>query len=462
MDENDIRKDESGDTPAEPSTESLVDDLLREINSELEEDDEIEEEALPEEIVIFEAPEEDESESDNTEDVSEEDNESEDTDDDESDEDEDYDEEDDEEDEEEYLARRKRKRRRKGGRLIFALVLVTFVISVAVFGAVFVITVAREILGLDRSDMEFSIEIPENSGTEAIADILEQEGIIERPVLFRIMSKIKGADGTYTAGIHKVNPNMTYGDLIEALQEEAVNPREFVTVTFPEGIRLIDAAAKLEENGICSADDFIKAFNSTTFGFDFESQIKASPQKFYKMEGLFFPDTYDFYLDEDPKNIVKKVFKNFDYRVTRDYYGRMDDMGLTLEETLTLASIVQAEASRSIDMKLVASVFHNRLNHPDEFPLLQSDPTSNYVKEVIRPNMEIYSQSICDAYDTYKGGGLPPGPICNPGIEAIEAVLYPRETDYYFFCSNLETGEFFFAETLEEHEANLIEAGLVN
>ena len=111
-------------------------------------------------------------------------------------------------------------------------------------------------------------------------------------------------------------------------------------------------------------------------------------------------------------------------------------------------------------MKMVASVFHNRLNNPDEFPLLQSDPTTNYAEEVIEPNLEIPSQSMCDAYDTYVGGGLPPGAICNPGIEAIEAVLYPRDTDYFFFCSNLETGEFFYAETLAEHEANLVTAGL--
>ncbi len=370
------------------------------------------------------------------------------------------------EEEEERARRReelKRKKRRKKthGRLIFALIMVTLVISVSVLGAVAVITVAKEILGLDRSDTEFSVEIPNDSGTEAIANLLTEEGIITNPTLFRVVSKVKGADGTYIAGVHKLKPNMTYGDVIEALQEEAINPREFVEITFPEGIRLIDAAAKLEEAGVCSASDFIRTFNSTTFGFDFEKQVKASAKKFYKMEGYFFPDTYQFYLEEDPKNVVKKVFKNYENKVTPNHYGRMNDIDMTLEEVMTLASIVQAEAAYSSDMKMVASVFLNRLNNPDTFPLLQSDPTTNYAEEVIAPNMEVYSQSICDAYDTYKGGGLPPGPICNPGIEAIEAVLYPRETDYFFFCSDLETGEFFYAETLEEHEANLIAAHLV-
>jgi len=358
--------------------------------------------------------------------------------------------------------RKQQKRRKKShGRLAFALIMVTLVISVAVFGAIGFISIGSEVLGLNRSDSEFSIEIPENSGTEAIANILAEEGIIGNPTVFRVVSKLKGADGTYIAGSHKLSPNMTYSDIITVLQEEAINPREFIDITFPEGIRLVDAAKKLEEANVCSAEEFIREFNSTTFGFDFEDHVLVSPKKLYKMEGYFFPDTYQFYLEEDPANIAKKVCKNFEYKITPDLYGRMKDMGMTLEETLTLASIVQREAGDTYNMKIVASVFHNRLNNPDVFPLLQSDPTTNYVEEVVIPNLEIPSESICEAYDTYKGGGLPPGPICNPGIDAIEAVLYPRETNYYYFCSDLETGEFFYAETLEQHEANLVAANLV-
>lgn len=406
-------------------------------------------EAPSKEVVIFEAEEGDDEElSDDEED----------------------DDEEDEPDDEELLEQerlrlkenRKNKKRKKKthGRLAFALIMVTLVISVAVLGALAFITLGSEVLGLNRSDSEFSVEIPQNSGTEAIANILQQEGIIENPTLFRVVSKLKGADGTYIAGSHKLSPNMTYSDIIKTLQEEAINPREFVNITFPEGIRLVDAAAKLEEEGVCSAEEFIRVFNSKTFGFDFEEKVVVSPKKLYKMEGYFFPDTYQFYLEEDPVNVAKKVCKNFEYKITPDLYGRMEDMGMTLEETLTLASIVQREAGDSYNMKMVASVFHNRLNDPDTFPLLQSDPTTNYVEEVVIPNLEIYSESICEAYDTYRGGGLPPGPICNPGIDAIEAVLYPRETNYYYFCSDLETGEFFYAETLEEHEENLVAAHL--
>lgn len=357
--------------------------------------------------------------------------------------------------------RKKKKKKKSGGKLIFAILMVTFVISVAVLSAVGILSVAQEVIGVSREDIEVAIEIPENSGTEAIAEILYNENVIGNTALFRIYSKVMGADGTYIAGIHEINPNNSYNDIIEILQKEAINPRDFVDITFPEGITLIEAAQKLEDSGVCDAKEFIKVFNSTTFGFDFEEHVIVSASKFYKMEGFFFPDTYQFYLDEDPKTVAKKVCKNFEYKITPDMYGRMEDLGMTLEEVITLASIVQAEASNTYDMKMVASVFHNRLNAPDMFPRLQSDPTTNYVEEVIEPNLEVYSQSICDAYDTYVGSGLPPGAICNPGIKAIEAVLYPRESDYYYFCSDLSTGEFFFAETLDEHEDNLVKANLV-
>ncbi len=159
--------------------------------------------------------------------------------------------------------------------------------------------------------------------------------------------------------------------------------------------------------------------------------------------------------------VAKKIYRNFDARITPDLYGRMNDLDMELEEVLTLASVIQAEAANTKDMKMVASVFFNRLNNPDEYPLLQSDPTTNYVEEIIMPNVEFKSEAMFKAYDTYQGAGLPPGPICNPGLDAINAVLYPAETDYYYFCSNLETGEFYYAETLDEHNQNLVEAGLM-
>lgn len=433
------------------NTDSLLDDILKEhedkkASEENAADEMLSEKAAPDDETSTEAAEEAacENDTDGKNDISDAENMT-----------------DDEEYEEAAPKPKKKRKKRFSTKLAVGLLLTTLIIVVSILLAAFALKTAKELIGHGKNDMEIVVEIPENAGTADIADILVNEGVIDDAMLFRVVSKIKGTDGFYVAGSHKVNPSMSYGDIIKKLQEDAINEREVADVTFPEGITLVDAAKRLEDKGVCSADEFIEAFNSASFGYDFEANVKKSTLKFYKMEGYLFPDTYRFYLDEDPLIVSKKIYKNFNDKMTRDLLGRMEDMGKSLEETLTLASIVQAEAGDTANMKRVASVFYNRLNNSDEFPLLQSDPTTAYVRDIIIPNSDYVTDNVKTAYDTYKGAGLPPGPICNPGLDAIKAVLYPAETDYYYFCSDLETGEFYYAKTLEEHEANLVKAGLV-
>ena len=143
----------------------------------------------------------------------------------------------------------------------------------------------------------------------------------------------------------------------------------------------------------------------------------------------------------------------------------MHEMGLTLDQLITLASMVQSEVSNVEDMRMVASVFLNRLAAGGDFSKLQSDVTVFYVQDFIEPYYKDYGLStslavISNAYDTYECEGVPAGPICNPGMDAISAVLDAESTDYYYFCANEETGETFYARTLEEHEENLVLAGL--
>lgn len=365
-----------------------------------------------------------------------------------------------EEVEEEPKPTRKKRRRKGNGRLIFGLIMTALIVAVAVFCAAFVLKFAKDFVGIGKSSVEVVVEIPMNSGTAEIADILSEAGIIDSTYFFRFYSRVKGSDGTFVAGSHVLSADMSYENIVSELQKGAVDTRESVDIMFYEGITLWEAAQKLEEKGVCSAADFLHEFNNGSFGFDFEKLAKVSSMKFYKMEGYLFPDTYTFYVDEEPKIVVKKIYRNFETRITPDIYGRMDDLGMELEELLTLASMVQAEASSVYDMKRVSSVFRNRLSDPDNFPLLQSDPTRKYVEEIIKPNIEFPSKEMFKAYNTYEGAGLPPGPICNPGLDAINAVLYPADTDYYFFCANVNTGEVYYARTNDEHEANLVLAGI--
>ena len=135
---------------------------------------------------------------------------------------------------------------------------------------------------------------------------------------------------------------------------------------------------------------------------------------------------------------------------------------MTLEETITLASLIQSEAADEAQMFGISSVFHNRLNNSSAYPHLETDPATKYVEEVIKPNIEAPNQEMYDAYNTKVCNGLPVGPISSPGAKAIEAALNPESTGYYFFVHNVETGECFYATTYEQHQANCRRLGIAN
>lgn len=353
-------------------------------------------------------------------------------------------------------AKKRKKRHKKGRGLSFLLLALTLIFSVSIVLSAAILATAMELFGINKSMVEKPVTIPAGATTTDIAEILKEEGIIRVPKLFVIMSRLNEADASYIAGEHIVYPAMGYEAIIEELCDDAINKRQTVNVTFPEGMNLYDAAQLLEENEVCDADDFIFYFNAGGYGYAFESMVpQTSELKFYRMEGYLFPDTYQFYVDEEPEIVVQKIYENFERKLTDADIARMEELGMTLDELVTLASIVQAEAPVSSSMKMVASVFHNRLNNSSLFPLLQSDPTRVYVEDVIAPNLDIANQLMCDSYNTYVGQGLPPGAINNPGKDAIDAVLYPAESDYYFFCANVQTGEIFYAKTNAEHEENL-------
>lgn len=352
-------------------------------------------------------------------------------------------------------SRGKKKSIRMSGRLPVVLIVTTIIFTIAISLSILIISVGRDMLAIGKSDDIKIVTIPEGSNTEEVAQLLFDEGIIKIPKAFVFISKLGDSDTKYIAGEHELSPSYAYETIINELTTDKSLEKETVDVTFVEGCDLISAGKQLEEAGVCEAERFVYYFNAGDYGFDFENYLPASTaSKFNRMEGYLFPDTYTFYVDTDPEVVCQKIYKNFNEKFKPEYYTQMKKMNMTLDEVITLASIVQAESPDVETMKKVASVFENRLANPEEYPKLQSDPTTYYVDEVIKPNIEIPSEAIFEAYDTYQCNGLPPGAIGNPGTDAIEAVLYPADTDYYFFYANIDTGETFFAETDEGHEAN--------
>ncbi|MGN0699784.1 MAG: endolytic transglycosylase MltG, partial [Oscillospiraceae bacterium] len=275
-------------------------------------------------------------------------------------------------------------------------------------------------------------------------------------------------------GEFTVNSDMSYSNILLALKTKK-KPTETVTLMIPEGATAQQIGQLLEDNYVCKKKDFERYINDRIDKFDFEEQVVDDENRFLLYEGYLFPDTYEFYVIDDikegrntdtsewAKNAADKMFRNFENKITRQMKARMKEIGLTLDETIILASLVQKEGTNEENMSMVSSVFHNRLANSERFPILQSDTTYTYIDNCIKPAIPENGGSLYDdiiaAYDTYTHEGLPVGAICNPGLEAINAVLYPADTDYFYFLASKD-GVFYYAQTVEQHEQNIIDAEL--
>lgn len=377
--------------------------------------------------------------------------------------------------EEKKRQKRKYQMRRTFIHIFGSILLIIFIISVSAFFSYYIINSALDFTGIVTNEFEVEIEIPEHATTEEIADILSENGIISMPEFFSLYSRVSGADGDYLNGLFSLSSSMSYNSIIASLQN--VNRvTETVTVRIREGMTAVEIGQLLEENFVCKASDFEYYYKNKQNKYNFEKRVLLNSKKFHQLEGYLFPDTYEFYVINElvegkdidtgsyAEEVANKIYSNYNSKITKEMYKKINEMGFTLDEFMTLASMVQAEAGTVEDMYLVASVFLNRLRNSSIFPKLQSDVTILYAESVIRPHVTIRNEGIYNpiikAYNTYETDGLPSGPICNPGIDAMEAVLNAPDTDYFYFCANEDTLEMFYATTIQEHEYNLTLAGL--
>ena len=349
-------------------------------------------------------------------------------------------------------------RRKKRFLLLKALLFAAVVIMISIYLSNVILGAAYDLFGLKKEDIDIEVDIPQGSSTQQIAEILDEKNVINEPMVFRIYSRLKKADGTYQYGTYTLNAKMSYDEIIRKLQE-LVPRKDVVSITFPEGYTAVDMAKLLEENGVCSASNFLEVVRTGDISHDVVKNIKASQYRYYSLEGYLFPDTYEFYTGESVDSVVRRFLDNFQKYYDSVIASAMQNMDMSLDQILTLASMIQAEAPNSDQMRMVSSVFYNRLNNSGVFPLLQSDPTGMYVTNDILPYLNIKDDGYYSAYDTYVCTGLPVGPICNTGLDAIEAALDPANSDYYFFVTDAE-GNFYYAVTDQEHEINKKKAGL--
>jgi UPF0755 protein len=364
--------------------------------------------------------------------------------------------------------------RKKGGAWKILLVLVVLLVLAAGAALLFA---HNEISGNGRPGTEVTVSIPQGSGVSAIAQKLKDAGVIRSTYLFRWYVGQKGTAAKLQYGDFALTPGTGYDDLITALSTYA--KAETVRVTIPEGTTAIAIAQKMEAAGLCSAEDFLKEANEGDFSeytfWQYVPDDADAPDRFMKCEGYLFPETYEFLKDDTVHNYVATFYAQFDAQITDEMYAELKKQGMTLPELITLASFVQEEAGNSQDSN-VAQVFRNRLAEGSPYPRLQSNTSSyiqsdadnNYLWNWVAPyygGWDNIPENIVAAYDTYSCKGLPAGPISNPGLAAIQAALDPQPDedakDAYFFVTDLK-GNYYYARTLSEHNANCQTAADVN
>lgn len=344
--------------------------------------------------------------------------------------------------------------------------LLLFVLVAIVLGSVLLIAydTTYNFIRSDRYDTydingkEVTIDIPEGSTSSDISKILKQHGLIENELLFRIKAKLTGAENNFQYGVYKIIEGMNDETIMAVLQEGA--KEESVRITIPEGWSVRQIAAYLEEENICLASEFEAACNRTDYDFDYYYLINRRQEREFVLEGFLFPDTYDIIPARGAEGVVKRLLREFERRFEKNvgWQERMKEMGLSIHQVITMASCIEREAMLSEEMPKVSRTLFNRLDEGMTWGLnctilyaLGKEGTGE--EEVTYDDMEVESY-----YNTYKYAGYPVGPICNPGEEAIEAVLFPAEGDWlYFIAYNDGTNEHLFTADYEEFLA--VEAG---
>lgn len=384
-------------------------------------------------------------------------------------------------------ARQKQKAEKNG--CMFRLIWLCMVVAVSVVLGMFIWNGMSDLLGINRPEdgENVVLDVPENATFDQIVDMLTKNDLIKNENFFRLYATITNSTDGFEEGIYNMRPNMDYEAILSALQSgQALT--ETVTVQFKEGMTVMQIAEALEDKKVCKAEKFLSYCNSDEFDeeYEFLKNIKKDEKCAYKLEGYLFPDTYEFFIGESADNAVRRFLDNFRQKIcvdTQNISGYTDavtiekiisDKGLELNEVLKMASLIQSEAADTKDMYVISSVFYNRLNTIDtegispygdyDLNKLKSDATLYYPYSAQDDIPSEIAATFKSNYNTYNIIGLPPGAICNPGLDAIDAAINPDDTSYYYFCHRSATttqeAKAYYATTFAEHEVNMAEAGL--
>lgn len=334
------------------------------------------------------------------------------------------------------------KNKSKLGTIIIILLVLVLVFIAGFVGYTYV---QNDINGNRGTKSEYTLVIEKDDFAYQVGEKLKSSGIIKNDTVWNWWMDKNYPKFSYTNGEYYMNSSMTYDEIAKKLENPDISHKS-VSVCIVEGYTVFDIADILEKNNICKSDDFLNACkNKSDYDYDFLNNASMSSTVAYQLEGFLFPATYDLAENSDAEDVVATMLETFDSKISDDWTSYCEKNGMTLYELVTLASIVEKETLGDGVAQDIASVFINRLNIGQ---MLQSDVTIFYGNKLREHG---FSDDVVTSYNTYKCAALPSGPICNPGIENINAVVNHNDTDYYYFFSDLEK-KFHFAKDYDEFE----------
>lgn len=315
-------------------------------------------------------------------------------------------------------------------------ILIFFIISLGIIGY----KVMGDVTSVDISTNTF-ITINSGWGINKTAQKLEEEGIIKYPKVFELVAMSMGLDNAVQPGKIEIKPDMSYKEIILELTKA---DRDTIKVIIPEGYEIRQIADVLEAANLINREEFFAELDPAKYDYKF---LEGIPVRDNALEGYLFPATYNFSSTMTEHEIIDEMLSVFDKNFKPEYYDRAKELGMTVDEVIIMASIVERESNSSEDRNKIAGVFYNRI---EQDMRLQSCATVQYILQERKEVLSTKDTQIDSPYNTYKNKGLPIGPIASPGAACIEAALYPEETEALYFVLGSD-GKHIFSKTHEEH-----------
>ncbi len=358
----------------------------------------------------------------------------------------------------------KNRKKNKGllGGVARFVIYICFIAVASIVCSSIIISVTNDMFAFNKDTEIVTIEIPEGASSKEVSKILSKNDIISNPTVFKFYTDFKKGKSTYytdgfKSGSFELSPSMNYDDLIYALSNN-IGSREVVRLTFPEGCTIDEIIDILIAGGVQNTrEEYIDVIQNFDYDYRFINELDTENFKTgrkYRLEGYLFPDTYDFYTDASAVDVINKFLVNFNNKFDTTFYDAAQSHGLTVDEIINIASLVEKEAGKAEDFGAVSSVFHNRIKNSATYPYLQSDATIQYAFPERKTSITPEDLKYDSPYNTYIYAGLSPSAVANPGLDAITAALYPDDTSYFYFISN-GRGEIYYAKTLDGHNANI-------